>query len=191
MKYKASANLIWSVEGDTQEEAKQKAEEYLLNLIIDSPFQVSKINMNPMKEKAKIKRLGEFKPEDVFAFIGPGRKIYQADGESFKVKMNSHRYHLFVKQKNCVACGLEGTKMFLELSPGSEFPHFNFYAIEGEEEILMTKDHKIPKALGGKDSLDNYQTMCVICNAIKGANQFTLDEIKVLRNVQSRAKSVG
>ena len=36
------------------------------------------------------------------------------------------------------------------------------------QEVLITKDHIIPKSKGGKDKLDNYQTMCVRCNKRKG-----------------------
>ena len=32
----------------------------------------------------------------------------------------------------------------------------------------MTKDHIIPKSKGGKDILDNFQTMCFECNTKKG-----------------------
>ena len=46
----------------------------------------------------------------------------------------------------------------------------NLYAInEKGEEVLMTKDHIEPKSLGGKNSLNNYQTMCTICNCEKGS----------------------
>ncbi len=47
--------------------------------------------------------------------------------------------------------------------------HFNLYAedelnINGGNLILMTQDHFIPKAKGGKDTLENLRTMCSICN---------------------------
>ena len=34
----------------------------------------------------------------------------------------------------------------------------------------MTKDHILPKSKGGKDEIDNYQTMCIRCNKAKGNN---------------------
>lgn len=49
--------------------------------------------------------------------------------------------------------------------------HLNLYAVdENGKEILMTKDHIIPKSKGGKDHISNYQTMCVRCNMTKGNN---------------------
>lgn len=47
--------------------------------------------------------------------------------------------------------------------------HLNLYAIdENGKEVLMTKDHIIPKSKGGADDISNYQTMCERCNEAKG-----------------------
>jgi hypothetical protein len=52
--------------------------------------------------------------------------------------------------------------------------HFNLYAIDDVgDEVLMTKDHIIPKRRGnrsdgGPDHISNYQTMCKPCNEAKG-----------------------
>ena len=46
--------------------------------------------------------------------------------------------------------------------------HFNLYAInDSGDEVLMTKDHIIPKSKGGKNHLSNYQPMCCYCNCKK------------------------
>jgi 5-methylcytosine-specific restriction endonuclease McrA len=46
--------------------------------------------------------------------------------------------------------------------------HFNLYAIDDNgDEILMTKDHIIPKSKGGRNHLSNYQPMCCVCNQKK------------------------
>lgn len=39
---------------------------------------------------------------------------------------------------------------------------------ENGKEVLMTKDHIIPKSKGGADDISNYQTMCERCNEAKG-----------------------
>lgn len=76
--------------------------------------------------------------------------------------------------------------MLLELPNGCEFPHFNLYAEESGERVLMTKDHKIPVARGGKDVMDNYQTMCAICNNIKGKDILHLDDLRALRALYNK-----
>ena len=45
-------------------------------------------------------------------------------------------------------------------------PIFNLYAEDG---TLMTKDHILPRKWGGKDDIDNMQTMCKDCNEAKGS----------------------
>jgi 5-methylcytosine-specific restriction endonuclease McrA len=46
------------------------------------------------------------------------------------------------------------------------------------EPLYLTVDHKIPKALGGKNTPDNLQTCCIVCNQIK-ANR-TEEEFKAV-----------
>jgi len=49
--------------------------------------------------------------------------------------------------------------------------HFNLYAIDKNgDEVLMTKDHVIPRSKGGPDKVENYQTLCTKCNSKKGNN---------------------
>lgn len=97
----------------------------------------------------------------------------------FKVKPSSLRYQVFNQNLTCSKCGIKGKFLALErcLSDkggdegdreGQGF-HLNLYALdEIGREVLMTKDHIIPKSKGGPDDLSNLQTMCVNCNIEKG-----------------------
>lgn len=85
---------------------------------------------------------------------------------------NSQRYQLFFhKGVKCVSCGITGEFFAKEKgrNDNSSRYHLNLYAIDKDgNEVLMTKDHIVPKSRGGKDCLDNYQPMCAICNSDKG-----------------------
>ena len=91
------------------------------------------------------------------------------DGD--KMNMASDRYKLFAKKGcKCCVCGIEGfyfakERFFYNKSP---LFHFNLYGLsESGEEVLLTKDHIIPKSRGGEDHQDNYQVMCQPCNEAK------------------------
>lgn len=86
------------------------------------------------------------------------------------IKGNSQRYQLFfTKGMKCVCCGIEGKYFAKEKHEKDKSYHLNLYGItDNGQEVLITKDHIIPKSKGGKDKLENYQTMCVICNKLKG-----------------------
>lgn len=93
-----------------------------------------------------------------------------------KVGVSSVRLKLFAQQSthkrgiHCVACGLKATHFAIENFRGSVQPsaHLNLYGRLGEKEVLFTKDHKLAKANGGDDSLNNMQVMCQPCNSLKG-----------------------
>jgi len=154
-----------------------------------------------IKRKRKVKiakkevgtkcRIGFYSPEKVLPFaihpnihkelIGRGLKINDPeyiekacriyDGEI--VKMASWRYQTFNHSGlKCHCCGLEGTYFALEHSRGNKRFHFNLYAIDNQgNEVLMTKDHIKSKAQGGRDFLENLQTLCSRCNHKKGKKE--------------------
>ena len=117
---------------------------------------------------------------EVFEMLGPealnisevsksSRESIEVEG--FQVYRRSMRYATFYQKGcKCVKCGKEGTYFQLDADrEGGNVEnrrHFNLYAEDG---TLMTKDHILPKKWGGKDTIDNFQTMCKDCNEAKGS----------------------
>lgn len=88
------------------------------------------------------------------------------------IKGNSQRYQVFfTKGVKCPCCGIEGKYFAKERTPDKDISyHLNLYAVDDKgNEVLMTKDHIIPRSKGGKDELENYQPMCERCNIKKGS----------------------
>jgi 5-methylcytosine-specific restriction endonuclease McrA len=84
-----------------------------------------------------------------------------------KVNAKSLRYELFLKKGfDCICCGIKGTHFSLERFNDQTSYHLNLYA----NDVMMTKDHRLPKSKGGKDDIDNLQPMCSTCNELKGNN---------------------
>jgi hypothetical protein len=86
------------------------------------------------------------------------------------------------KGLKCTHCGIEGAFFAIERSkskhPNALLPpagppfHLNLYALdEAGEEVLMTHDHILARCLGGKDTPENTQTMCHVCNGKKGEGE--------------------
>ena len=95
----------------------------------------------------------------------------KVDFDGDLINMASDRYKLFYNQGcKCCVCGLEGFYFAKErhyYQEGSSF-HLNLYGLDEKGiEVLLTKDHIIPKSKGGKNYYVNYQTMCQRCNESK------------------------
>lgn len=90
------------------------------------------------------------------------------------VAVTSVRLQTFAfKGTRCVSCGIQGTHFRKEQGhPSDHRPHLNLYAADLSDliEVLMTRDHIVPRARGGSNALENMQTMCFHCNARKGAS---------------------
>lgn len=88
--------------------------------------------------------------------------------EGHDVYTTSLRYKTFIeKGYTCVCCGRVGAYYALEKSKGNnqKRAHFNLYS---NDDVLMTKDHILPRSKGGADCIENMQTMCTDCNSAKG-----------------------
>lgn len=87
------------------------------------------------------------------------------------VSMGSHRYQTFaLKGTDCLKCGVKGKFFALEcnMDGNNEKFHFNLYGIDKHgNEVMITKDHIIPRSKGGKNVLSNYQPLCIKCNQQK------------------------
>jgi hypothetical protein len=138
----------------------------------------------------RYERRGIFNLEEVLPHVGPKGKVH-IPGIGI-VHLKAHRYLLMVATPGlgCVECGIQGVYFALErtirrrahvakgvrggyrftyeVMPNAEW-HFNLYALrEDGVEILMTKDHIVPKSKGGHHAMYNYQLMCQKCNSHKG-----------------------
>lgn len=104
--------------------------------------------------------------------VDPSLRFSYVDGE--QIYTFSDRYKtFFTKGYTCPVCGTKGVYFALECSgdPSNKNHryHLNLYGINSQgEEVLMTKDHILPKSKGGKNALENYQPMCASCNSKKG-----------------------
>ncbi len=99
------------------------------------------------------------------------------DIEGDLINMTSLKLQTFKENGiRCRICGCKGSYFAKEKHPGEPYYHLNLYALKDEREVLMTKDHIIPVAKGGRDRLNNFQTLCVECNQKKAEK--TPDAVK-------------
>lgn len=154
-----------------------------LGKLADMKYTCVAHNVNKLKERPQKQQIAEFSVDDVIPFITPNssQRNYTAKGKTYPVRMNSQRYFVFRDNMACVACGIVGSRMILEQHPGDKTAHFNMYAEEDGNLVLMTKDHIKAKSVGGEDRHSNYQTMCAICNNLKAHQAIGLEDLRNLR----------
>lgn len=197
--YKSIVTLTWKFDSHLSEvECLEKAKQQIEQILNTKPQGIDfdgfavQVDLAKMKDRKKLIHLGMFAPEDVFPFITleDSKKEFVAEGISYQVRMNSDRYHVFKNNPLCVACGIQGKHMVLDMNPGDSSPHFNFYAEEYGRLVLMTKDHILAKSKGGEDILSNYATMCSVCNNLKANYDLSNDQVSKLRHLHNNEDKI-
>jgi hypothetical protein len=93
----------------------------------------------------------------------------------------------------CKGCGMKATHFAVEDFRGSNqrVPHANLYGMDRDgTEVLFTHDHKLARALGGDDNLNNTQVMCSPCNTKKSiVEQGRLEKKKQLDNLAQKQEA--
>lgn len=91
------------------------------------------------------------------------------DGDDLRLNRKSLRIY---KEKGhiCVKCGAVGYFFAKEKDVNCHRWHLNLYARHPKtgRPVLMTKDHILPSAKGGRNGIENLQPMCTKCNNNKG-----------------------
>jgi len=136
-----------------------------------------------------------FSAEEILPLIGMNMPRTQLGG--FSVKTSSLRLECFKRNQSCVWCQRKGSLFLLEaheMGPPKGIhcfiencqwcsyraveekhlwggrPHLNLYHVNRRGGLMMmTQDHIMPRMHGGKDVIENLQTMCRECNQRKGS----------------------
>lgn len=110
-----------------------------------------------------------------------GEELLIAHGVTLSLR--SSRLLTYLKGISCVHCGIDGSYFAIEkckYTLSSKY-HLNLYhKSKKDKEVLMTSDHILPKASGGKNTLSNRQPMCTFCNSAKGSHS-SVEEGKSIR----------
>lgn len=111
---------------------------------------------------------GYYDIEEVFKFLEDNKDVDTALFYGYPVHTHSLRYETFKRGLSCVSCGIKGRYFVLEKGHKDHLHyHFNLIGCNDVYDVLMTKDHRYPKSKGGKDNIENLDTMCQFCNEEK------------------------
>ena len=75
----------------------------------------------------------------------------------------------------CACCGDPGIHLALTANKNGEQQWIELYTADW---TVMTIDHILPKAQGGKNEIENYQPLCRWCNNIKSDHDWTAEELR-------------
>ncbi len=140
---------------------------------------------NPTLLAKGYERLALLSLQTVFDNLGKSLSINGKDVPP--IKLNSKRYYCYARKGvTCVRCGIKGQYFAVERQGMSGY-HLNLYHLtKGDNEIMITIDHILPRSRGGGNEPSNLQAMCIECNHEKG--NLTEEELKLphTRNVYDR-----
>lgn len=82
-------------------------------------------------------------------------------------------------QIKCWQCGCVADRWIADQGRNNKmgYPVVNLYSLRDNKITLMTRDHIIPKSLGGCDANENLRPACEVCNGERG-NDLSPEELK-------------
>lgn len=102
--------------------------------------------------------------------LRPGVRCYTVGGVDYPIEnIRTFAIHGY----RCACCGRRGDRVLAWRDNGGG-RHIDIYS----GDVMMNRDHIIPKSKGGPNSVWNYQPMCEKCNTSKG-NQETPQDIEL------------
>ena len=128
-----------------------------------------------MNRKLKRYKLLDFnKIQDTLKLLVTAKPLGRVLVYGYPIWTDTDRYEsLYVHGCKCAKCGLEASFAAIEKETSSKDKfHINIYGTRKSDgkHIQMTKDHIFPRAMGGMDIIENYQTLCESCNSKKKDN---------------------
>lgn len=91
----------------------------------------------------------------------------ETDFGTIYVSIASKKLLTFKQSTICASCNTKGSYFLLLRNPHAK----GRASLElfTEDDKLLTRDHIMPRSLGGSNDMSNSQTMCLTCNSKKGS----------------------
>ncbi len=87
---------------------------------------------------------------------------------------------------NCCKCGCSATHVVTWKHENENYWHIDYFAQRPDGSMkMMTKDHILPKSLGGTNQLTNLRAMCRTCNGNRGNTVTNREMIEMCANAKS------
>lgn len=107
------------------------------------------------------KCIGYVSASHIMNLIDSGHSYFSYNGNN--ISLDNLKFQVFkTKGIKCAYCKIKGTIFLIFNYKGGYY--LNLYTNNG---VLITKDHIVPKARGGKTDINNLQTLCIRCNMKK------------------------
>lgn len=107
------------------------------------------------------------KISDVDIECAPNRsRFVKVDG--YEVKLSTSNKVVSLANFSCAGCGSKAHTYIIHKHPNSSHYNIRFFHTDNGNYVIHTKDHIVPKSLGGRNAFINLQNMCLQCNQTKG-----------------------
>ena len=104
-----------------------------------------------------------------FAVLAESRNDRQVDGRTISAPSGVALWKTCIetyKPLKCWQCGVEADRFIVKhhVNDRNKPPVLELFAHTGKSLVMMTRDHIVPKSLGGLDHVDNLRPACERCN---------------------------